>query len=95
MSSRRKQPPADIWQDPLIRSLLKERPADDIQVMDCPVCGRMSYYNQGSHFTCRFCDRTWYVFSEGEEPPDDRPSMSADSMRSLADTVGDGEADIP
>ena len=75
---------SDIWKDPNVKAALKSRPPDDIAILSCPTCGADGYYNQGSHFTCRFCKRTWYVCSEDEEPPDDRAYMYGD-MRMLAD----------
>ncbi len=53
----------------------------------------MGYYNQGSHFDCLHCGRTWYVCSEDEEAPEDRPYLRLDVMSTLADTL-QGE-DVP
>ena len=81
---------SDIWKDPRVKAALKSgRSSDDIAVLDCPKCGQSGYYNQGSHFTCLKCDKTWYCCSEGEEPPDDRPYMWLGDVRTLADTVDD------
>lgn len=82
----------DIWKSRSVVEALKTRPADDIWVMDCPRCGVTSYYNQGSHFSCRGCNRTFYALSEGEES-DGRPTVNCDDARTLADTVQqyDGE----
>lgn len=79
----------DLWQDPMIKAALREgRPASDICPLSCPRCGRNGYYNQGSHFTCAHCRRSWYVLGENEEAPGDgRPSMRADDMITLADTL--------
>lgn len=78
----------DIWKDPRVKDALKEgRTPDDIAVLGCPKCGRLGYYNQGSHFSCLSCKRTWYCCSEGEEPPDDRPYMYLDDVMTLDDTV--------
>lgn len=55
--------PHDIWKDPMVQDALKEgRSADDIQVIDCPMCHEYGYWNEGSHFSCRFCKKTWYVY---------------------------------
>lgn len=78
--------PCNIWKSRAVVEALKSRPADDIWVMDCPCCGTTSYYNQGSHFTCRHCGRTFYCLSEGEES-DGRPTVNCDDARTLADTV--------
>lgn len=78
----------DIWKDPMVKAALKEgRPPEDIAVLECPKCGGLGYYNQGSHFTCRFCKRVWYCCSEDEEPPMDRQYLILDAFTTLADTV--------
>lgn len=78
----------DIWKDPNVKAALKEgRSADDIAVLECPKCGRWGYYNQGSHFWCRFCKQGWYCCSEGEEPPSDRQCLFLDGFTTLADTT--------
>lgn len=84
---RENQP--DVWKDPQCIEALKDRPATDIAVLECPKCGRLGYYNQGSHFSCRFCNATWHVCTEDEKPPLDRPYMIIDGHMTLADTVGE------
>jgi len=60
------------WDDPLVKSALKAgRDPSDIWLLDCPECDRASYYNQGSHFTCRFCDLGWHCITEDELGDDD------------------------
>lgn len=86
-----REKPSDIWKDPQVIEALKERPAEDIAVLNCPDCHQLGYYNQGRHFSCRFCDATWYVCTEDETPPVDRPYMVFDGFMSLADTVQIGE----
>jgi hypothetical protein len=84
------EPINDIWKDPNVKAALKDgRPADDISVISCPRCGRFGYYNQGSHFWCRFCEQGWEVLTEGEEPPLDRQYFYLDHFMSLTDTVTD------
>ncbi len=79
---------SDIWKDPNVKAALKDgRQPDDIAVLSCPKCGRWGYYNQGSHFYCRHCRAGWYVCSDDEEPPVDRPCMRPDGFTTLADTV--------
>jgi len=51
----------DIWSDPMVKEALKERPPEQIAVMMCPDCSGWGYYNEGSHFTCRFCDLTFMI----------------------------------
>lgn len=78
----------DIWKDPRVVDALKDgRSADDIMVLDCPKCGRFGYYNEGSHFTCLFCERDYYVLSEGECVSKGVPSVQADSAVRLSDTL--------
>lgn len=82
-------PQADVWKSREVKAALKERSAHDIAVLNCPKCGRWGYYNEGSHFSCRFCKRTWYVCGEDEEPPEDRPYMYIDAHTTLAETVSE------
>ena len=45
-------------EDPMVIACFQEhRSADDIYVVDCPRCGWFSYYNEGSHATCRNCGK--------------------------------------
>ena len=82
------KPINDIWKDPSVQQALKDgRSADDIAVVACPACDRWGYYNEGSHFSCRFCDRTWHVCSEDEAILRGVPSIVLDGHTSLADTV--------
>jgi hypothetical protein len=81
------KPEKDIWKTPEVKAALQSRPADDIAVLACPRCGEWGYYNEGSHFSCRFCERTWYVCSEDEEAPDDRAYMRLDGHTCLTDTL--------
>ncbi len=62
------EPPVnDIWKDPMVMEALKDgRSADDIAVLACPECHRWGYYNQGSHFSCRFCNDTWRIRDEDD-----------------------------
>ena len=79
---------ADIWKDPQVQEALKEgRPSDNIMALPCRQCGEWGYYNQGSHFSCRLCDKTWSVLREEESPTEGVPHMFAIDMTSLADTI--------
>lgn len=82
-------PVNDIWKDPNVKERLKEGvSADAIMVMDCPKCGRFGYYNEGSHFSCRFCNRNWVCLTESESIPEAVPSLRIhEHVRSLADTI--------
>lgn len=80
--------PRDIWKDPAVKEALREgRSANDIVVLRCPDCNQYGYYNEGSGFSCRFCDLTFLVMTEGEIPPQGyRTVMSEDAVR-LDDTL--------
>jgi endogenous inhibitor of DNA gyrase (YacG/DUF329 family) len=46
-----------IESDPNVLAALREgRHAGDIWLVECPECGVPSYWNQGSHATCRQCN---------------------------------------
>lgn len=82
--------PRDIWKDPNVQAALKEgRRADDIMVLRCPQCDQFGYWNEGSHFTCRFCDRSWYCLTESESKLEGVPCLRLDESDciTLADTV--------
>jgi hypothetical protein len=66
----------------IIAAIREGRHADDIYLLDCPWCGVPSYYNQGSHFTCRVCDRTVHV---SDDDSGSATSVDADEMYTLAD----------
>lgn len=58
-----------VWDDPNVKDAFNSgRTADDICVLNCPICGQISYYNQGSSFFCRHCDKGFYVRSDDEDP---------------------------
>jgi hypothetical protein len=45
-------------EDPMVIEALSDgRHAEDIYLVQCPWCDGFSYYNQGSHASCRICDR--------------------------------------
>ena len=72
-----------IDEDETIMAAIRDgRHAEDIFLLDCPWCGVPSYYNQGSHFTCRVCDRTVQVVDDDSGTA---TSVHADDMYSLAD----------
>ena len=84
----RSELPRDIWKDPYVKERLKEgRPAWDIAVLRCPECNQFGYYNEGSTFSCRFCDLTFYVVSEGEDREVGVRTVSSDEVIRLDDTV--------
>lgn len=86
-----------VWEDPNVKAAMADgRELNDIAVLNCPSCGRLSYYNQGSHFTCRHCDRYFYVASENEDVGDDvGPCMRPDIVLTMEDVL-DGEcSDYP
>lgn len=50
------------WEDPNVKMALKQRDASDIALICCGRCHNYGYYNQGSHFTCSWCE--WFVGGE-------------------------------
>lgn len=83
------------WDDPNVKAALKSgRPPSDIMLIDCPECGEASYYNQGSHFTCRACDCGWAVISDDEDPPD-RAYIMVDEAYSLDEWDSFEPPDVP
>lgn len=84
--------PHDIWKDPCVMAALRERAAVDIQVIACPKCNEYGYWNEGSHYSCRFCNRSWFVFSENDTRRKNsnciRIGDDAEPI-SLADTITD------
>lgn len=52
--------PANPWEDPNVKQALQDgREPNDIMLCQCLKCHGYSYYNQGSHFTCYWCN--WSV----------------------------------
>jgi len=88
---------SDIYKDPMVKEALKDgRPPTDIAVLMCPKCGEYGYYNQGSHFSCRLCDGTWYCCAEGEDPPDGVPYLRLDEFLTVDDVTNyDPDTDCP
>jgi hypothetical protein len=41
---------------PMVQEALRERGPYDIRVGCCPACGSYSYYSEGPHFSCSWCD---------------------------------------
>jgi len=58
-----------VWKDPNVRRALKNRPASEVSVLNCPRCGELSYYNDGSYFTCRVCGTSFYCRTEDDPIP--------------------------
>ena len=79
-----------IWDDPEIKAALSEgRAPDDICVLNCSICGGLGYYNQGTSFYCRYCQRGFTVLDENEEPPPDdaRSYFWPDVLLTLDDVI--------
>ena len=78
----------DIWKDSHVKAALKDgRTADDIMVLDCPKCGKWGYWNEGSHFTCRFCKVSFYCCSDDYHGPMGVQKVFTENAVTLADTV--------
>ena len=55
-----------IEEDETVMAAIAEgRHADDIYLIDCPACGIPSYWNEGSHCTCRGCNQEIVQYSDG------------------------------
>lgn len=85
----RSELPRDIWKDPRVKGRLKDGvPTWDIAVCRCPDCHELGYYNEGSTFSCRFCDVTFYVCGDDEGAKQEGVrTVSADEVIRLDDTV--------
>lgn len=85
----RSELPRDIWKDPAVKEALKDgRSASDIACLRCPECSQLGYYNEGSSFSCRFCDLTFIVTSEEDgETHSGVRTVSVDDIVRLDDTV--------
>jgi hypothetical protein len=84
----RSELPRDIWKDPAVKEALKSgRPASDIACLPCPECNQLGYYNEGSSFSCRFCDLTFYVVGDGDTVDIDTRWVSTEDVCQLDDTV--------
>jgi len=83
----------EIWNDPMVKEALSDgRQPWDIALLPCPVCGKLSYYNEGSHFSCRFCDKSFYVVSdEAPGPIEVRNKVYIENLVRLDDAVDDAE----
>lgn len=46
----------DAYEDPNVKEALQQRDAQHIALICCQQCANYSYYNEGSHFTCSWCD---------------------------------------
>lgn len=66
----------------IVAAIREGRHADDIQLFDCPYCGVPSYYNEGSHFSCRVCERTFGVIDDDSGRNND---INLDDVYTLAD----------
>jgi hypothetical protein len=81
----RSELPRDIWKDPYVRERLRDGvPAWDIAVFRCPKCHELGYYNEGSSFSCRFCNVTFRMTGSDDE-----------EIQSLADTVTETTDNYP
>jgi hypothetical protein len=66
--------------DPNVQEALRDgRDYRDILLLNCPRCGWLSYYHQGSGFCCRNCGASYYVCAEDEAPLDGPCIMACDT----------------
>jgi hypothetical protein len=77
-----------VWDDPDIKAALAEgREPGDIAVLNCPDCGRIGYYNEGSHFYCRHCDKGFRVLVQEEMHELDDPDCNRSAVIVLEETL--------
>lgn len=81
-----------VMEDPSVQAALKEkRPAKDIALLPCRECGQMSYYNEGSHFSCSVAGCGWSCAGRELDL-----LIEEEGVTSLFDFVGEiNEGDIP
>ena len=84
MSEQKDWPESNWRHDPAVKEALKERRPEKVSIVHCG-CGWTSYYNEGSHFTCRnpACRWTWHADNEGDE---DEISVELDPV-TVADAI--------
>jgi len=93
----------DIWDDVNVKQALADgRQPDDIAVLNCPICGNLSYYNQGSSFCCKDenCQGNHgfrVLVQEEAEAADykDRHTIILDHLLTLEDVLEAECADYP
>lgn len=78
------------WDDPDVKAALKQRDAGHIALICCGNCHCYSYYNEGSHFSCQWCD--WSV--SGEDLDDVIEAGEVISLDDYTDMTVNGE-DVP
>jgi len=82
-----------VWRDCDVISAMNDgRTLDDICVLNCPICGQLSYYNQGSSFYCKPCDKGFVCLSEDETPPSNERYVRLDYILTMED-VADAECE--
>jgi len=80
---------------------LKEREPTEIALLECPNCGQHSYYNEGSTFYCRHCDRGYTVMGADELAEVGSPEwcqlrpVCCDDLCSLADLIDEQQLEVP
>jgi len=86
--------PWSPWDDPRVKARLKEgKSAYEIVLLMCSVCGEVSYYNQGSHFTCGNCGKYFVALAEGEHAEPGALCVWVDDSFTLADYGVDADID--
>ena len=89
---------ADVFNNPGVKAALRSgRDSSDIAILNCPACGELGYYNQGSWFNCDSCKRCFRVVTQDEADDDDYGAdgtLVIDECMTL-DDVDCGENDFP
>jgi hypothetical protein len=85
-----------VHDDPNVLAAFRNgRDAEDISVLNCPSCGTISYYNDGSHFTCRACGKSFRVLAEDEENDSGDDVIRLDCRLSMDDVFAAECEDYP
>ena len=86
-----------IWDDEdVIEAMRNGRPLDDICVLNCPQCGRINYYNQGSSYYGKACDVGFYAAYSDELPLEDGVRyVIIDEVLTMDDVLDAECADYP
>jgi hypothetical protein len=76
------------WEDPNVKAALKQRDTGHVYVMCCAECHNYSYYNEGSHFSCSWCD--WSVSGDDLDA-----ALENGGAITLDEYLGMDEEDVP
>jgi hypothetical protein len=87
-----------IWDDENVKQALADgRLPNDIACLNCALCGEISYYNQGSSFSCPHCESSFRVVSSEDATADykSRHTLVLDTILTLEDVSAAEIEDYP